>query len=254
MEKRVSKRVEKQLNEKLAGARPKRRTRTAAQDIREAEIEAMREKALTLRLKSMTYTAIGKALGISAQRASQLVRKAIEDIPAETAELHRSRGLLEVENDAVDAHRRLGEIEKRLARLTEAEALHQQRADARVAALQDMGAKAENAERAALAVSATYVKSFALLQQTAHRYKDQLIKLREQHAKYTGAYVPERHEVLDIEVSPAMLRDMSDEDVQKIAAGDFTPLTRPTPAPVGSVGANGSHEASRGPGDRGGAN
>jgi len=43
---------------------------------REARSETLREGALALRMAGWTYAAIGKALGFSATRALQLVRKA----------------------------------------------------------------------------------------------------------------------------------------------------------------------------------
>jgi hypothetical protein len=43
---------------------------------REARSETLRERALALRMAGWTYAAIGQALGFSATRALQLVRKA----------------------------------------------------------------------------------------------------------------------------------------------------------------------------------
>jgi len=213
----VAKRVRRAVADKLAPDPPPRRKRRAAalhndrQQIATAERAA---EALFLRRNGASYDAIAKRLGVSPATAAKVVRDAIAAIPRDDAEQHRQRQIMALESRELDAHTIIGDLKRRLSQLSPDDHRH----------------------------AVAYTNAIRGLH-------DLLTRIGESLAKLTGANAPIRHEV-SVPPNAAAVRDMTDDELRKIASGDFSPIARGGAVAVDGARALGDDPARDGERDR----
>lgn len=154
-----------------------------------AEKQEQRAEALRLRLKGASVPQIAKQLGVGVSTAFRYVKDALAEIPA--------NGTKEERKEAIAAR-------------DDAELGEQQRLAAVLVKIRAGGEKLG-------------VRDFARLHQTATAIGRRIDAIREDKAKLSGLYAPQEHK-LDVTVAPAIVTAMSDDELKRIASGDFAPV------------------------------
>lgn len=154
-----------------------------------AQKQEARTAALKLRLKGAQYHQIGKELGVSAPTAFRYVRDALAEIPVNGTKEERKEAIAQREDAELGEQQRLGAV---LAKIR--------------AGGEKLG-----------------VRDFARLHQTATAIGRRIDAIREDKAKLSGLYAPQEHK-LDVTVAPAIVTAMSDDELKRIASGDFAPV------------------------------
>lgn len=154
-----------------------------------AEKQRLRAEALSLRLKGASASQIAKQLGVGTSTAFRYVKDALAAIPALTTKEERAEAI---------------------AKRDDAELAEQQRLSAVLAKIRAGGDKLG-------------VRDFTRLHQTATQIRRNIQAISEDKSKLAGHYAPQEHK-LDVTVAPAIVTAMSDDELKRIASGDFAPV------------------------------
>lgn len=155
-----------------------------------AQAQERRGRALALRLRGMSIALIAKQIGIDEKTAYKYVKDALAAIPRDTAKEEIALAIASREDQKLAQAQRRARVLERLG--DESLTAH---------------------EYARLHAVLTGIDSL-------------ILDIDQDLAKLKGQYAPQQHTVSVLErVNPATVREMTDEQLHRIAAGDLTVLT-----------------------------